>query len=114
MPGLIHRRAQFGRCPARRQFPNPHIAKVDRAAFRFQPKVTLAIIAVLAAGHLLAVDMQTDDSVAADDPVMVPLRRSLAPFFTWETAHAVVPSKGFHCRAMDGEHVTMRRVPLVF
>src|SRR5205814_10569205 len=84
----------------------------DRRAFGFEREITLAIIAVLAARNFLAIHAQAEDAVGADDAVMVPFGRSLAAFFRGEAAVPAMSAEGFHRRAVNGKHITVRGEPI--
>src|SRR5204862_3669393 len=94
-----------------RQFLDSYVAELDRRAFGFQREIALAIIAVFAARNFLAIHAQTEDAVGANDAVMVPFGRALAAIFRGEAAVPVMPTEGFHRRAMNRKHIAVRGAP---
>jgi hypothetical protein len=44
---------------------------------------------------------------------VIPLRRAFAAFLGRETPHPIMPAKWLHGGAVDGEHVSVSRIPFV-
>lgn len=102
----------FGRCAGGGEFLDADVAEVHAGAFGLEGDVTLAPVAIAAAGDFLAVHAEAQDAVGGDDAVVVPFGCGIGAFLGGEAAHAVVAAEGFHGGAVDGEDIAMGGEPV--